>query len=108
MQEDGLQKVLFESDDAVVFVDFYTFERSQKMNIDVECIHSDQILLEAQEFADLVSPIFHVELRKGDLSDKILDGLTLDLIVELKNFKACINADSLVFIKKPSSSDKTP
>jgi len=102
--------VLFESDDAVVCVDFDTVERSQQIHIDVAHIQSGEILDAAQDFADLVSPIFHVELKKGELGDNFPDGLLrpVNLIVELMNFEAGINTDSLVFIKKSSSSDDAP
>ena len=100
--------MLFESDDAVVCVDFDTIERSQQIHIDVDHIQSGEILDAAQDFADLVSPVFHVELKKSELGEKVPDGLRgpANLIVELKNFEADNN--SLVFIKKSSSSDDAP
>jgi len=100
--------VLFDSADAVVCVDFYTVERSLQIRIDVEPIFSGAILDGAQKFADLVSPVFHVELQ-GLLND-VIPGGQVDLIFELKNFKPDIkfNSDSLFFIKKSSSSDDAP
>ena len=96
--QDALQ-TLFKSDKARVFVDCNSFERSQAIHLQVEEILDGQVLREAQDFADLISPVFRVVLQGGS-GGKVPDGQTVDLIVELEDVDDKLNTDSLVFIKK--------
>jgi hypothetical protein len=80
--QDALQ-TLIKSDKARVFVDFHSFERSQAIHLQVEEILDGEVLHEAQDFADLISPVFRVVLQ-GARGGKVPDGQTVDLIVELE------------------------
>jgi hypothetical protein len=97
-------QTLFNSDKARVFVDFNSFERSQAIHLQVEEILDGQVLREAEDFADLISPVFRVVLQ-GASGGKVPDGQTVDLIVELDDVDDNLNTDSLVFIKKSEVPD---
>jgi hypothetical protein len=103
LDEKSLQ-TLFKSDKARVFVDFHSFKRSQAIHLHVEEILDGQVLREAEDFAELISPVFRVVLQ-GASGDKVTDGQTVDLIVELEDVGSKLNTDSLVFIKKSDELD---
>jgi hypothetical protein len=97
-------RTLFKSDKARVFVDFHSVERSQAIHLQVEEILDGEVLREAEDFADLISPVFRVVLQ-GASGGKVPDGQTVDLIVELEDVEDNLNTDSLVFIKRSEELD---
>jgi hypothetical protein len=97
-------QTIFKSDKAFVFVDCNSFERSQAIHLQVEEILDGQVLLEAEDFADIISPVFRVVLQ-GASGGNVPDGQTVDLIVELEDIDDILNTDSLVFIKKSQEPD---
>jgi hypothetical protein len=97
-------QTLFKSEKSRVSVDFHSFERIQAIHLQVEEILDGQVLREAEDFADLISPVFRVVLQ-GASGDKVPDGLTVNLIVELEDVEGNLNTDSLVFIKKSEEPD---
>ena len=90
---------LFKSEKSRVSVDFHSFERSQAIHLQVEEILDGEVLREAEDFADLISPVFRVVLQ-GVSGGKVPDGQTVDLIVEqkLEDVEDNLNTDSLVFM----------
>jgi hypothetical protein len=98
------RQTLFESNKSRVSVDFHSFERSQAIHLQVEEILNGEVLREAYDFADLISPVFRVVLQ-GASGGKVPDGQTVDLIVELEDVEDKLNTDSLVFIKKSEEPD---
>jgi hypothetical protein len=97
-------QTLLKSDKSRVSVDFHSFERRQAIHLQVEEILDGEVLREAEDFADLISPVFRVVLQ-GASGGKVSDGQTVDLIVELVEVDDNLNTDSLVFIKKSEESE---
>ena len=87
---------------AVVHVDFYSSERCDGAKVRVKEVHDAEILSEAEDFADFITPVFHVTLNCGP-RDSMPDGQSVDLIVEV-DVEGGVNTNALAFVKRSSAS----
>jgi len=87
---------------AVVHVDFYSSECCDGAKVRVKEVHDAEILSEAEDFADFITPVFHVTLNCGP-RDSMPDGQSVDLIVEV-DVEGGVNTNALAFVKRSSAS----
>ena len=97
MEADHCEVFDLQDSNASVYIDFYTAARKRLMKVQVESVMDGGILSEAKDFADLVSPVFHVGFDGGD-GGKVPDGGFVDLIVEISSTHAA-QSRTLVLVK---------